>query len=409
MLNQFFNPWWYLQIVYLPFVFALGSVVGSFLNVVILRLPAGQSITTPASHCPKCLRRLPWHENLPIVGWLLLRGRCRGCGNRISLQYPLIELFCACMFTAVFVEYFMIRPTAPFFGGLCPAYLSRLGVDQAWTLAVLHLILLSSLLAMSVIDVRTYMIPIELTLVVTISAFVIHAVMPIYPAGGVPPPLSSPGLAAWTIPLVGPQGFGAATGGMLGIAISSWLLRRSYLRPGFLDFDLFVKEDGDVTDYPFARRELQWELSFLTPIVLGVMLGWNVGSFWTGQPLSLWAAALGGSIMGYLMGAAIVWVVRIGATAAFGKEAMGLGDAHLLGCIGAVTGWVDPILIFLLAPFIALTMMLIGTVLGRFLRGFRRVLPFGPALALATVVVMFGDWWIEPLLSSLLGRRINLP
>ena len=73
------------------FVFLLGSVIGSFLNVCILRIPAGESIVTGPSHCPKCGRRLKWYELVPIFSFLALRGRCKGCKDPISAQYTLIE------------------------------------------------------------------------------------------------------------------------------------------------------------------------------------------------------------------------------------------------------------------------------------------------------------------------------
>lgn len=71
-----------------------GAVIGSFLNVCILRWGAEpkESVVRPPSHCPKCGTGLRWHDNIPIVSWLVLRGRCRGCGAPISIQYPLIEL-----------------------------------------------------------------------------------------------------------------------------------------------------------------------------------------------------------------------------------------------------------------------------------------------------------------------------
>jgi leader peptidase (prepilin peptidase)/N-methyltransferase len=81
-------------------VFVLGLVVGSFLNVVIARVPHGQSIVRPGSRCPSCGHVLPWYENLPLVSWLALRGRCRGCRAAISLRYPLIELLTALLFLA---------------------------------------------------------------------------------------------------------------------------------------------------------------------------------------------------------------------------------------------------------------------------------------------------------------------
>ncbi|MCE2881331.1 MAG: prepilin peptidase [Planctomycetaceae bacterium] len=77
------------------FVFLFGACVGSFLNVLAWRLPTGQSVVTPPSRCPLCGHRLSWRENLPILGWLILRGRCKGCRAKISIQYPLIELLAA--------------------------------------------------------------------------------------------------------------------------------------------------------------------------------------------------------------------------------------------------------------------------------------------------------------------------
>ena len=72
----------------------LGALIGSFLNVCILRWGAEpkESIVRPPSHCPRCGRGLAWYENIPVVSWLLLRARCRGCGEPISMMYPLIEL-----------------------------------------------------------------------------------------------------------------------------------------------------------------------------------------------------------------------------------------------------------------------------------------------------------------------------
>jgi leader peptidase (prepilin peptidase)/N-methyltransferase len=78
-----------------------GACIGSFLNVVIYRLPLGQSIVSPPSRCPQCGYRLQWYDNLPIAGWLLLGGRCRSCRSRISIQYPIVELITAVLFVLV--------------------------------------------------------------------------------------------------------------------------------------------------------------------------------------------------------------------------------------------------------------------------------------------------------------------
>ena len=69
-----------------------GAVVGSFLNVCIVRLPSDQSVVSPRSRCPKCDRPIEWRDNIPIVSWLLLGGKCRGCREPISMLYPLVEL-----------------------------------------------------------------------------------------------------------------------------------------------------------------------------------------------------------------------------------------------------------------------------------------------------------------------------
>ena len=79
----------------------LGLCIGSFLNVVIYRLPLGQSLATPPSRCRKCGYALRWFDNIPVVSWALLRGRCRKCGVGVSWQYPLVELITAALFVLV--------------------------------------------------------------------------------------------------------------------------------------------------------------------------------------------------------------------------------------------------------------------------------------------------------------------
>ena len=86
-----------------PLVIAgvLGACIGSFLNVVIYRVPLRQSVVSPPSRCPTCGSRLRWYDNLPIFGWLLLGGRCRTCKHPISIQYPIVELITALLFVLV--------------------------------------------------------------------------------------------------------------------------------------------------------------------------------------------------------------------------------------------------------------------------------------------------------------------
>lgn len=76
----------------------LGGAVGSFLNVVVYRLPRRESLITPPSHCPRCGHPIRWFDNLPVFGWIVLGGRCRDCRAAISIRYPLIEAVVAATF-----------------------------------------------------------------------------------------------------------------------------------------------------------------------------------------------------------------------------------------------------------------------------------------------------------------------
>lgn len=85
--------------------FIFGSIVGSFLNVCIHRMPHGESVVWPSSHCPHCKKRIPAYDNIPFLSYLMLRGECRFCKKRISLRYPLVELLTAVMFVLLFKRY----------------------------------------------------------------------------------------------------------------------------------------------------------------------------------------------------------------------------------------------------------------------------------------------------------------
>lgn len=123
----------------LAFVFVFGACVGSFLNVVAYRLPAGLSLVHPPSRCPHCYHRLGKTENVPIVGWLWLRGRCRWCQAPISPRYPLVETATALLFCLAFWQFGFTQETIG-----CMAFLS-------W------------LLALSLIDLDTMTLPNVLT------------------------------------------------------------------------------------------------------------------------------------------------------------------------------------------------------------------------------------------------------
>jgi leader peptidase (prepilin peptidase)/N-methyltransferase len=85
----------------IAFAAVLGAIIGSFLNVVVWRVPRGESLATPPSQCPSCGKRIAPYDNVPLVSWVVLQGRCRNCGARISPRYPLIELLTAAAFAGV--------------------------------------------------------------------------------------------------------------------------------------------------------------------------------------------------------------------------------------------------------------------------------------------------------------------
>ena len=87
------------------FTFVLGAVIGSFLNVCIVRLPEGVSVVAPSSRCPICGQGIRWYDNIPILSYLVLRGRCRSCGDPVSVRYPLVEMMTALMFAALWTRF----------------------------------------------------------------------------------------------------------------------------------------------------------------------------------------------------------------------------------------------------------------------------------------------------------------
>jgi leader peptidase (prepilin peptidase)/N-methyltransferase len=107
---------------------ALGLAIGSFLNVVIHRLPRGESLASPPSRCPHCGHRLRWYDNVPVLSWVWLGGRCRQCRREISVQYPIVEAVTAVLFVVVAV----LTPDGPVLGArlsLTTALIALFGID----------------------------------------------------------------------------------------------------------------------------------------------------------------------------------------------------------------------------------------------------------------------------------------
>lgn len=94
-----------MEIFWLVYVFVVGICIGSFLNVVVLRGFSGESIVLPPSHCTKCNHKLAWYDNIPLLSYLFLRGKCRYCSEKISIQYPIVEFFTGIVFLGIYYKY----------------------------------------------------------------------------------------------------------------------------------------------------------------------------------------------------------------------------------------------------------------------------------------------------------------
>lgn len=383
--------WWLYQ--HAPaavFMFCFGACVGSFLNVVIYRLPLGMSITTPPSRCPTCGANLRFfRENLPILGWFLVRGRCRYCGVKISPQYMIVELLMALIFLGLYLVLYAVSPHTPWWGEIGGSWWYSNSVVRTLPVFIALTFLIAGLVAMTVIDARTFTIPIQIPLFVTFTAFAAYFLQALIPLRPTPS-------QTWPVPGLCWPGVMISAGGMLGVVVSYALLRAGKLRYSFADYANYLPQAptraGDdvlAPDYPHARREMVVELAYLFPCVALAALGWLASrSVTPPSPPPLIVQAIAGSFAGYLMGGGLIWAIRILGTLAFGREAMGLGDVHLLAAVGAVLGWFDPILIFFIAPFSGLTWALVSMGIASVFRRARRELPYGPHLAAATLVVV---------------------
>jgi len=228
----------------LVWLFALGGTVGSFLNVVVYRLPAGMSLVAPPSHCPVCKKPIRWYDNVPIFGWMWLRGRCRDCGVRISVRYPLVEAATAGLFV-------LLGVLGPVAGGVnLPSRAVQvagglIGPDRGpvglYAIYAYHLALLCTLFCAGLIAWDGARVPGRLFL----PAIVVGAVAPV----AWPQLHPVPAVGAWTGFLGGIAD--TAAGGLAGAALG-WLASR-----------------------PLAREQRAGV--WLAVVSVGLSLGWQAG------------------------------------------------------------------------------------------------------------------------------------
>lgn len=221
-----------------------GLIIGSFLNVVILRLPQGMSISIPRSHCPQCKRLIPWYDNVPILSYMILRGHCRRCGKNISLRYPLIEALTGVVSLLLYLKY-------------------GLGVEWAIFLAFS-----AALIVLAFIDLDHRILPDPITL----NGIWIGVLASVYLAE--PSPLVSRLFRFAGIELTNPRA-SAFIGSVLGAIVGGgllWAVAEAYLRLRGIEGMGF----GDVKMMALVGAFLGAPLALLT-IMIGSLLGSIVG------------------------------------------------------------------------------------------------------------------------------------
>lgn len=438
------------EIVQVLFVFAFGACIGSLTNVLVYRLPLGLDVVTPTSRCPSCGTKLTWRENVPIFGWLMLRGKCRFCRSPISAEYPIVEAFVGLLFVLLYLILYADqgRFLGIHFGAIRPEWAIN-GFRTTWPTYIVWVVLFSCLTAATIIDARTYHIPMVLTWVPAGVGLVFHALHGVWTQFNVPHFTVAHGWF-WTIPTPGPMAWpwiGGAIGGMLGLLVSNVLMAKGLMRRSFADYEVWEKqaleqqaaaEDAgetaasgtsgasQATDlwirYPHARREMLRELIFLAPCIgfalAGAGLAVKLAGPWTPNPATgvpnpaihapFWLMVLAGTFLGFLIGGGFLWFMRIVFSFALGKEALGLGDIHLMAGVGACLGWIDATLAFFGAALVGLVWTIVGAVAGGKIK---RAMPFGPYLAIATLLVLLCKPWIEAGLTRLMPNfgAINIP
>lgn len=361
MLIWFDLPLWSV----LGFLMILGMVIGSFLNVCVHRLPiheniwkAWGSLSHPPSRCPRCFTAILPRDNIPLLGWLILRGRCRACQNPISFRYPAIELLNGLLFILVYwleVPHDRLGLTLPLSSLFTP--LGPTGIvgsewlsPQAvvlWRYAF-HMVLVEALLVASLIDIDLRIIPDS----VTLPAMVV---------------------------------------GVLG----NTLLGRVHLIPIW-----------------YQRSDLRHFLMLFTD---GEKLpGWldSLTQWWifSGQGVPQWCAqsphwhGLALSLAGLVVGGGLIWVIRIIGHRVMRQEAMGFGDVVLMAMIGSFIGWQATVVLTVFAAITAMIWALSSMV---FLRD--RYIPFGPFLSFGALVTLLSWRWIWPTVSHFLELGPLLP
>jgi leader peptidase (prepilin peptidase)/N-methyltransferase len=338
--------------------FALGCIIGSFLNVCIHRMPLGMSVVTPPSHCPHCKYSIPWWLNIPLVTWLALKGRCKNCGAPISPRYFAVELLTGVAFLSCWL-----------------AFGERGHPFQSMPLALVYAIFLAGLIVATFIDFEHFIIPDEITL------------------GGIGAGL----IASLLLPSLqdtNAHGFGilrSLIGAVVGIVLVYAILRLGKLLFGRQRVKLpeGTKIIFGEMSLHLPGKEIPYEELFYRKtdmIALRAQTVELVDRCYRDVPVRLSPSAL--EIAGEKMNPDDVACLECVSTEiVLPREAMGLGDVKFMGAIGAFIGWPGAIFSLMVSSLIGAAVGVILIVARK--REWSSRMPYGPYIALAAVIWVF--------------------
>ncbi len=343
----------------------LGAFVGSFLNVCIHRMPLGESIVSPPSHCPRCGYRIPFSLNIPVVTWLWLRGRCRSCKEPIPARYLAVELLTAAAFVLAWLA----------FGKSDPA------------MALALCVLFASFIVATFIDFAHFIIPDEVTLGGTLAGFLLSAVAPgLHGVASMPAALrrSALGVAVGFGAVYGVVRLGKLLFGREKIALPEGARvvfhEDGLLLPGrAVPFGDIFYRDSDVIRMDATRVELSDRCYPAAAVALSQ------------RELRVGPDVMDPATEPYLAANATCLVLP--------REAMGFGDVKFMAAIGAFLGWQSTLFTLGFASMVGAIVGVSLIAIGR--REWSSRLPFGPYLALGAMAWVFGGggWWARLFLS----------
>jgi leader peptidase (prepilin peptidase)/N-methyltransferase len=363
-----------------------GCVVGSFLNVVIYRLPLGMSVASPPSHCPNCEYHIPWYLNIPLFAWLWQRGKCAECRKPISIRYFLVELLTGLAFLGAWLQVnlrFVNIPepfiTHPFYAALV-------------TLALVTL--LGGLIASTFIDFDHFIIPDELTkggmvagVLFSIAAPQLHGAYLGEEIGRFHALLLSlmgmacGGAVVYAVVRLGKALFGKQT-------FTSEEPVRVTFATHAMHMESETGEDATVLPYEdIFYREEDTVMLFAERAELVDRCYWDQPVSLTGETLKIGREKFVADEVPHLEVFTREVVVP--------REAMGFGDVKFMAAIGAFLGWQATL-------FSLMASAMVGAVVGVLLMATRKdnanIIPYGPYIALAAVGWIFGGyelwgWW----------------